>query len=81
MKKTESVIRIAILIALAAVGTSLVFCEEQDENLCNLLIHVILDKALGAGCIYTMVRLYSRWRRNDRWIARYDAWAAKDLEQ
>lgn len=81
MNKTESLIRIAILLILATVGFGLVIGEEQDENLWSFFFHVIFDKAMGVGCLYLMSKLYSRWCKTDKWIARFEAWNAKGLEE
>ena len=81
MNKTESLIRIAILLTLAIVGFGLVFGEEQDESLWDFTLHVIFDKAFGVGCLYLMGKLYSRWSKTDKWIARFEAWNAKGLEE
>lgn len=80
MNKTGSLIRIALLLALAIVGFGLVAGEEQDENLRSFFFHVVFDKALGVGCLCLMGKLYSRWSKTDEWIARFEAWNAKDLE-
>ena len=81
MKTTESLIRIAILITLTSAAFLLILGEEQHENIPAFFFHVIHDKAFGIGCIYTMSRLYKRWSKTDKWIARFDAWSAKGLEQ
>lgn len=81
MNKTESLIRIAILITLAIVGFGLVFCEEHDEDLWVFTLRVIFDKAFGVGCIYLMAKLYSRWSKTDKWLKKYEEWNAKELEE
>ncbi len=80
MNITESLIRIAIILTLACVGFALIFGEEQDENLLVFFLHVILDKAIGVGCIYAMTKLYDRWSKTDKLISRFEAWNAKGLE-
>lgn len=77
MNNTESIIRIAILITLGVVGFALLLGEEMDENLYDFAIHMILDKAAGFSCICIMAKLYSRWSKTDKWIARFEEWNAK----
>ncbi len=81
MKIAESLIRIALLLILSSVGVLLIFCEERDENIWSFVLHVIMDKAIGVGCIYSMIKLYDRWSKTDRWIARFEAWNTKGLEK
>ena len=81
MNKTESLIRIAILITLTTVGFGLIIGEEQDESIRHFFLHVIFDKAVGVGCLYLMAKLYSRWCKSDKWIARFEAWNTKGLEE
>lgn len=80
MNIMESLMRIAVLLTLACVGFALIFGEEQDENLLAFFLHVIFDKATGAGCIYAVATLYDRWSRTDRLISRLDAWNAGGQE-
>lgn len=73
MNKTISLIRIAILLALVSAGMILLLGEEQGAVNWSFLIRVILDKALGIGCFYVMGKLYGRWRKSDKWLARLGA--------
>lgn len=81
MNITESLIRIATLVALASLGLLLVFGEEQDENILLFLWHFLFDKALGMGCLFAAFRLYGRWSKTDTLIARFEAWSQKGLEE
>lgn len=81
MNKTESLIRIAILLTLACVGLLLVLGEEQDEDTWSFFLHVLFDKSFGVCCLYIMGKLYDRWSKTDKWIARFEAWNAKGLEE
>ncbi len=80
MNKTKSIIRIAILFALLALGLALIFNIERDEDITVLCIHVILDKAFGIGFVIASGLLYNKWSVSDAWISRYDEWNSKESE-
>ncbi len=80
MNTTGSILRIATLLILGFAGFILILCEEQDRNLWIFFWHVVLDKAIGVGCVFSMVKLYERWSRTDKWVARIEAWNSKGEE-
>lgn len=81
MNKTISIIRIAILFALAGIAAILLFGEEQDESLSAFFIHFIVDKAIAAALIYSALRLYNRWSKVDPWLKAYDKECDKAMEE
>lgn len=81
MNKTISIIRIAILFALACIAAILLFGEEQDENLFAFFLHVIVDKALGIALCYYIARLYKRWSKVDPWLIAYDKMCDEVMEK
>ena len=74
MTKSISIIRIAVLLGLAAAGMLLYFTEEHDTATLAFCLHVVLDKALAIISIFVCIRLYKIWRRTDPWISAYDKW-------
>ncbi|MBD5384876.1 hypothetical protein HDR69_00410 [bacterium] len=81
MKTAISLIRIAILVTLGLVAFLLIFGEEQDETTLAFCLHVFFDKTVGVLCILGFSQLYQNWCKYDKWIARFDAWNAKGLEE
>lgn len=81
MNKTISIIRIAILFALAGIAAILLFGEEQDENLFAFFLHVIVDKAIGIGSIFLIARLYKRWSKVDPWLMAYDKMCDEGMDK
>lgn len=70
----KTIYHTAILFALTGLAVIL-FCaggQDADNNLA-WMIKEIGSKALMAVVIYITAKLYSRWRRTDVWIAKYDA--------
>lgn len=72
MNKTISIIRIAIISVLFALGMIFLFGEEQNENLFAFLFHVVVDKALAFVIFFYIGRLYKRWCKIDPWFKAYD---------
>ena len=72
MKKTISIIRIAILTILCGIAMVLIFGEEQDESVLWFLLHITLDKGIGIGICFWIGKLYTRWSKVDPWIMAYD---------
>ena len=72
MTKTISIIRIAIISVLFALGMIFLFVEEQDENPGWFLLHVLMDKALAFALLFYISRLYKRWSKVDPWLKAYD---------
>ncbi len=70
MNKTISIIRISILLALAAFAFLFIFGQEQGPA---WELHFIANKVLGFGAAYFLARLYKRWRNSDPWLMAYDA--------
>lgn len=66
--KTNSPIRIIVLIVFAFAGFILTMGEEIT------LTQFILDKILGFVCFYATYRLYGRWRITDNLVRSYDRW-------
>ena len=81
MNKTISIIRIAIIFALAGIAAILLFGEEQDENILAFLLHVIVDKAIGIGSIFLIARLYKRWSKVDPWLMAYDKMCDEGMDK
>lgn len=77
MTHIESAIKIAVLLALASLGTVMLFCEEQDAGIMPFLCHVILDKGIAAMSLLAMALLYGRWRVSDPWLAFYHRWCIR----
>lgn len=81
MKKTISIIRIGIILALGLAAILLVFNEEQDSNPVTLTLHILADKALGIGACLAMARLYRRWSKIDPWLKAYDKMCVETAEK
>ncbi len=72
MNKTISIYRIAVLFALGMVGFIFLFGEEVDEDTMAFVCRFIIDKALAAGALFAMVRLYKKWSKVDPWLKTYE---------
>ena len=81
MNKTISFIRIAILFVLGMVAILLIFGEEQDANLLTWILRFIVDKAVGFGTMFLIVRLYKRWSKVDPWLITYDKMCEEVMEK
>ena len=81
MNKTISFIRIAILFVLGMVAILLIFGEEQDANLLTWTFRFIVDKAVGFGTMFLIVRLYKRWSKVDPWLITYDKMCEEVMEK
>lgn len=79
MKFTESLIRIAILIALLSVSLLLILNIEDDKSTWDFTVHVILDKSFGILGFYIFHLLYTKWSKIDPWIKAYDKYSKKGL--
>ena len=78
MRKSISIIRIAVLFALGIIGSLFLFSEEHDENQLIFWLHLLFDKAIGFLMYFVFYKLYSRWSKLDRWIMAYEQWISKD---
>lgn len=77
MNNIKSIIRIATLAILFSTATLCIFSEALDSSE-TWFEDIIFAKAIGAACILALVKLYSRWRNRDKWIAKCDEWCMKD---
>ena len=80
MNKTESLIRIAILITLLSVSLLLILNIEDDESAWDFAVHAILDKGFGFLGFYIFLLLYTKWSKVDPWIKAYDKYGKKGLD-
>ncbi len=81
MNTIKSIIRLAVLFALCALGIALIFdpCS-LDDPLEVFCIKTIVEEALGIGCIVGTGLLYVRWSKTDRWLSKYEEWM-KEAEE
>ena len=73
----KTILRIAILQLLSALGLILFFGEEQETGLAFLL-YVLIDKIIGLAALVAFGLLYSRWSSIDPLIERFDKWVANN---
>lgn len=70
MKYLASIIRLTTLLAISAAAITLLFCEEQHQELSRFIIYFVLDKLIGLFLIATVCALYTRWSQTDYIIKR-----------
>lgn len=75
---TPSIIRISILLTLAAIGIA-GLTAISTGNLSSSIVLFIFSKATAAVCFYYIFQLYRRWSRSDKWIAAYHRWCSRGL--
>lgn len=75
----KSIIHIAILISLFCTAMICIF-SEPAENSTRWFFEFFVSKGFGAACIWSLTKLYPRWSKTDKWIARYEAWCMKGIE-
>jgi len=76
---TKSILRITILVGLFMTAMICLFSEPVDEA--KWFLYFFASKVVAAVCIWSLTKLYPRWSKTDKWIARYDAWSMKGLEE
>ncbi|MBD5326812.1 MAG: hypothetical protein HDS04_09110 [Bacteroides sp.] len=81
MNKIASLIRIAILFALGMFAATFLFGEEKGENESMWMLCIIFDKALSAGLMFIIAKLYNRWRKIDPWFIAYDRMCNDSINQ
>lgn len=74
----KSIIRIAILISLFCTAMICIFSEPVSEK--RWFFDFFVSKGLGVICIWSLTKLYPRWSKIDKWIALYEAWSMKGIE-
>ena len=72
--------RISVLIVLSVVAFIGIFSELLDDS-ATWFADFFLSKGIGALAIYAIYKLYPRWSKTDKWIAAYDKWSEKGLEE
>lgn len=77
---TRSIIRISIMLALAAIGIA-GLATISTGNLSSSIVLFIFSKATAAVCFYYIFQLYRRWSRSDKWIAAYHRWCSRGLHE
>lgn len=82
MNTAKSIIRFAILIALALVAYVGIASSPSDAEpshakwLCNLL----MSKVVGVAALLWLRCLYKHWKSTDSLIAKYRRWSLKGSE-
>lgn len=76
---TPSIIRISILLTLAAIGIA-GLATIPTGNLSSSIVLFIFSKATAAVCFYYIFQLYRRWSRSDKWIGAYHRWCGRGLQ-
>lgn len=76
----KSIIRISILIALSLIAFIGIF-SEPFGNSTTWVTALILSKVFGALAAYATYNLYSKWSKSDKWLAAYDKWCGKGIEE
>lgn len=72
MKKTISIIRIAILLALGMFAMLMIFGEETQQDLSAWALQFLIHKAIGIIAAWAALRLYSRWSKIGPWLKACD---------
>lgn len=81
MNIIKSITRIAVLVALCALGSCLIFHKEDyNDPLFLFCLKVFFNKAMGVLCFFVLGMLYNKWCRTDRWLRQYEKWI-KEAEQ
>lgn len=69
----KSVIRVSVLIALAAVAFLGILSTPLDNSQ-TWELDLLSQKAIGFLSAFVFSRLYAKWLKVDRWIEAYDRW-------
>lgn len=81
MNTAKSIIRLAVLVALCALGLFLIFDpEKSDLPMLAYCVKVFFDKAIGILCFIAAGLLYNKWCATDRWLKKYESWI-KEAEE
>ncbi|MDE5871181.1 MAG: hypothetical protein K2H22_04440 [Muribaculaceae bacterium] len=80
MNTTKSILRLAVLFGLCALGLCLLFHKECFNDLTIFCLKVFFDKALGILCFFLLGFLYFKWCKTDKWLMKYEEWI-KEAEQ
>lgn len=81
MNKTLSAIRIAILAILTTTAAVCILSEPLDTyDMPRWLLAFIASKAIGAAALIAVIRIYPHWCRSDRFIAAFDRWCSRGIE-
>lgn len=80
MNIAKSIMRLAILVALCALGLFLIFHQEAFDDITIFCLRVFIDKALGILCFFLLGCLYLKWCKTDKWLKKYEEWI-KEAEE
>lgn len=81
MNTVKSIIRIAVLFVLCALGLDLIFdIEDPNEPLTLFCLKTAFEVAIGIICFIIMGFLYIRWCKTDKWLKKYEEWI-KEAEE
>lgn len=81
MNTTKSIIRIAVLFALCALGLFLIFnIGDPNEPVTLFCLKTSLEVALGIICFIITGMLYIKWSKTDKWLMKYEGWI-KEAEE
>ena len=80
MNTAKSIIRLAVLLALCALGLGLIFHSEKFCDITRFCIKVFIDKTLGILCFFLLGFLYMKWCKTDKWLKQYEKWI-KEAEE
>lgn len=75
---TKSIIRIAILFSLLMAAVVCMLSEPTGES--RWFFDFFVSKGLGVICFWALAKLYPRWSRDDKWVAKYHKWCMKGVE-
>ena len=74
MKKTISILRIAILAIMGCIGALFLFGEEQETEIIPFILHLLFDKLFAIAMIAATLYLAIRWSEKDEWLQAIDKW-------
>lgn len=81
MNTTKSIIRIAVLFTLCALGLFLIFnIGDPNEPIIIFCLRSSLEVAIGIICFIITGHLYFRWSKTDKWLMKYEGWI-KEAEE
>lgn len=80
MNTIKSIIRLAILFGLCALGLCLIFHQETYNDIIFFCLKIFFNKAMGIACLFAVGLLYCRWSKTDRLLIKYEKWF-KEAEQ
>ena len=81
MKTAKSIIRIAVLFALCALGLFLILnVGDPSEPLTLFCLKTSIEIALGILCFFILGFLYFKWCKTDKWLMKYEQWM-KEAEE